>query len=84
MSRCHINFEKMKGAPILVVFFSMFLAASLLIPSPIFPGNFICTLIGKISDEYQKFMSAVFNGIFYGTILWLVFVAVSRKFEKEK
>ncbi|MEM3727710.1 MAG: hypothetical protein QXF75_00730 [Candidatus Bathyarchaeia archaeon] len=62
----------------------MFLAASLLIPSPIFPGNFICTLIGKAAEEYQKFVSAIFNGIFYGAILWLVFIAVSRKFEKEK
>ncbi|MEM2202491.1 MAG: hypothetical protein QW595_02515 [Candidatus Bathyarchaeia archaeon] len=77
-------FLKMKGAPILAVFFLMFLAASLLIPSPIFPGNFICTLIGKIADEYQKFVSALINGIFYGAILWLVFVVVSRKFEEEK
>lgn len=84
MLRYQINFEKMKGAPILVVFFLMFLAASLLIPSPIFPGNFICALIGKISEEYQKFVSAVLNGVFYGIILWLVFVAVGRKFEKEK
>jgi hypothetical protein len=74
----------MKGAPILIVFFLLFLAASLLIPSPIFPGNIICTFIGKIADEYLKFVSAVFNGIFYGAILWLVFVAVSRRFEKEK
>jgi hypothetical protein len=74
----------MKGAPILIVFFSLFLAASLLIPSPIFPGNIICNFIGEIADEYLKFVGAVFNGIFYGTILWLVFVAVSRRFEKEK
>ncbi|MEM0008126.1 MAG: hypothetical protein QXR89_07685 [Candidatus Bathyarchaeia archaeon] len=84
MLRCQIKLEKMKGAPILVVFFLMFLAASLLIPSPIFPGNFLCALFGKIAEEYQKFVSAIFNGIFYGTILWLVFVAVCRKFEKEK
>lgn len=74
----------MKGAPILIVFFLMFLAASLLIPSPLFPGNSICIFIGKIAGEYQKLASAVFNGLFYGTILWLVFVAVSRKFEGEK
>ncbi|MEM1563190.1 MAG: hypothetical protein QW161_00760 [Candidatus Bathyarchaeia archaeon] len=73
-----------KGISILIVFFLMFLAASLLIPSPMFPGNFICTLMGEIGEEYQRFVSAIFNGIFYGTILWLVFVAVSRKFEEEK
>jgi len=77
--------QNMKGIPILIVFFSMFLAASLLIPSPIFPGSILCTFIGKIVDyEYLRFVGAVFNGIFYGTILWLVFVAVSRRFEKEK
>ncbi|MBS7637169.1 hypothetical protein KEJ37_07585 [Candidatus Bathyarchaeota archaeon] len=74
----------MKGAPILVVFFLMFLVASLLIPSPVFPGNFLSTLIGNMTGEHQKFVSAVFNGIFYGAILWLVFIAVSRKFEKEE
>ena len=75
----------MKGIPILIVFFSMFLAASLLIPSPIFPGNFICAaLIGRIAEEYQKLVGALINGVFYGVILWLVFVAVSRKFEKEQ
>jgi hypothetical protein len=74
----------MKGIPILIVFFSMFLAASLLIPSPIFPGNFICALIGRIAEGYQKFVGALINGVFYGAILWLVFVAVSRKFEKEQ
>lgn len=74
----------MKGILILIVFFSTFLAASLLIPSPIFPGNMICALIGKVADEYVKFVSAVFNGIFYGVILWLVFIVVSRKFEEEK
>lgn len=74
----------MKGIPILIVFFSIFLVASLLIPSPMFPGNIICTLMGKIADEYREFLSAVFNGVFYGVILWLIFVTVSRRFEEEK
>jgi fructose-specific phosphotransferase system IIC component len=74
----------MRGIPILIAFFSTFLAASLLIPSPIFPGNIICTFIGNVADEYLRFLGAIFNGIFYGTILWLVFVVVSRRFEKEK
>ncbi len=47
-------------------------------------GNFISNLVGGLAGEYQKFISAIFNGIFYGTILWLVFVAVSRRYEKEK
>ncbi|MBX5321477.1 MAG: hypothetical protein QHH12_06850 [Candidatus Bathyarchaeota archaeon] len=74
----------MRGIPILIVFFSIFLVASLLIPSPMFPGNVICTLIGKIEEEYAEILSALFNGAFYGIVLWLVFVVVSRRFEKEK
>jgi len=66
----------LKGTPILIVFFIIFLAASLLIPTPMFPGNIVA--------KYREWVSAVFNAVFYGVILWLVFVAVSRKFEKEK
>ncbi len=69
----------MKGIWILIVFFSIFLAASLLIPSPMFPGNVICSLIGEIANEYSRFLSAVFNGVFYAVILWLIFISISRK-----
>jgi len=73
-----------RGALILIVFFSLFTAASLLIPSPMFPGNLFCTLIGEIMSDYARFLSAVFNGVFYGVILWLVFVVISRRLEGEK
>jgi len=58
--------------------------ASLLIPSPMFPGNAFCTLIGGTISQYAAFFSAVFNGIFYGVILWLLFAFISRRFEEEK
>lgn len=74
----------MKGVPILIVFFSIFLVASLLIPSPIFPGNLFCAMIGKSASEYAYILSAVFNGVFYGITLWLVFVVISKRFEEEK
>jgi len=73
----------MKGIWILIVFFSIFLAASLLIPSPMFPGNIICVFIG-VTSEFFKYLSAVFNGIFYAVILWLIFIAISRRLEEEK
>ncbi|MEM3703755.1 MAG: hypothetical protein QXX79_05005 [Candidatus Bathyarchaeia archaeon] len=71
----------MRGIPILIVFFTIFLVASLLVPTPMFPGNIFCSLIENISAEYREWLSAVFNAVFYGIILWLVFVAVSRRFE---
>jgi len=49
-----------------------------------FPGNFFCTLIGGSTAEYSRYLSAVFNGVFYGVILWLVFTVISRRLEKEK
>jgi len=74
----------MRGALILVVFFLMFTFASLLIPSPMFPGTFFCTLIGESISEYTEYLSAVFNGLFYGVILWIVFTVISRRLEVEK
>jgi hypothetical protein len=69
----------MRGAIILIAFFSIFLLASLLIPYPMFPGNFFCTLIGEVKNI--GYLSAFFNGIFYGCILWLVFLVISRRLE---
>ncbi|MEM3641155.1 MAG: hypothetical protein QXH37_04475 [Candidatus Bathyarchaeia archaeon] len=74
----------MRGVIILITFFLIFLLASLLIPSPMFPGNIICALIGGAIDEYAEYLSAVFNGVFYGAILWLVFIAISRRLEEEE
>ena len=62
----------------------MFTFASLLIPSPMFPGTFFCALIGESVSEYAGYLSAVFNGLFYGVILWLVFTVISRGLEVEK
>jgi hypothetical protein len=73
----------MRGALILIAFFSLFTLASLLIP-PMFPGNLFCALIGGSVSEYEEYLSAVFNGFFYGVILWMVFTAISRKLEVEK
>ncbi len=74
----------MRGTPILLAFFLLFTSASLLIPTPMFPGNILCTLMGEVTSEYSKYLGAIFNGVFYGAILWLVFVAVSRRLEGEK
>ncbi len=74
----------MRGALILISFFSLFTLASLLIPSPMFPGNFFCTLIGESISEYAGYLSAVFNGLFYGVVLWMVFTVISRRLEVEK
>ena len=68
----------MKGI-IVLAFFSLFAVASLLIPVPLFPGSWFCALIGQGVLDYVGVLSAVFNGLFYGVILWLVFIGISRK-----
>ena len=73
----------MRGTPILMIFFLMFTTASLLAPFPMFPGNVLCSLIGTDISEYALYLSAAFNGIFYGVFVWLVFVGISRKLEQE-
>ena len=69
----------MKGMTILLAFFSLFAVTSLLIPTAMFPGNWFCALIGEGIRDYVSILSAVFNGAFYGIILWLVFIGISRK-----
>ncbi|MEM4704426.1 MAG: hypothetical protein QXJ02_05085 [Candidatus Bathyarchaeia archaeon] len=72
----------MKGKIILLVFFMMFTVASLLIPSPLFPGNFLCFMLGLSVSSFYGFLSAVINGVVYGLILWTVFVVLSKRFEE--
>jgi hypothetical protein len=73
----------MRGTIILVVFFVTFASASILIPSPMFPGNILCAMFGEVASRYSGLLSAVVNGFFYGVILWVCFVAISRKFEEK-
>jgi hypothetical protein len=70
--------KNMKGM-IALAFFSLFLVASLLIPAPMFPGSWFCTLMGQAARDYVSVLSALFNGIFYGVVLWAVFIGLSRK-----
>jgi hypothetical protein len=64
------------------VFFSIFTAISLAIPTPMFPGNWFCDLIGeKVQDFYARVLSAAFNGAFYGGVLATMFVGLGKKLE---
>ncbi len=73
----------MKGTAILVAFFMIFLFASLLIPSPMFPGSALVGVLGKTVEDYALVLSALLNGLFYGGVLWSVFAVISRRLEKE-
>ncbi len=66
----------------ILVFFSLFTASSLLIPTPLFPGGWFCAVIGQGIQEYVGVFSAIFNGLFYGLIFWLFFIGIGRKLEE--
>lgn len=72
----------MRGVPILAAFFVLFTVASLLVPCPLFPGSYLCLSIGSAVTEYAVYLSALFNGVIYGVVLWLMFVVLSRRLEK--
>jgi len=73
----------MKGETLLV-FFGLFAVASLLIPSPMFPGNVLCGMIGGIASANVRFFSALLNGALYGGVLSLLFSGLSRRLTREK
>jgi len=72
-----------KGMPILLVFFALFAVASFLIPVPMFPGNMLTGFAESWISGYSGFLSALLNGVFYGAILWFVFLGISRKLGEE-
>ena len=69
----------MKSGYILLAFFSIFAAASIIIPLPLFPGSWFCTFFGERIRDFVPVFSAIFNGAFYGGILWLMFVGIGKK-----
>lgn len=62
----------------------MFTFAYLLIPYQMFPGNVVAAQIESVISGYDWLLSALFNGVFYGVVLWLVFVILSSRLGEEK
>lgn len=71
-----------KSGKILLAFFDIFAGASIIIPMPMVPGSQFCALLGKRIQEYVRVLSAALNGVFYGGILWLMFVGLGKKLEQ--
>jgi hypothetical protein len=67
---------------IMLGFIAMFAVISYLVPAPLFPGNYVIGALGQatqfVRNNIQLF-SALFNGLFYGGIMGLVFFGISRK-----
>lgn len=82
----------MKGAIVFLTVFIVFLAVTLgYLDLP--PGRQLCNLVGVPETEYPvlgipatTLVIAVFNGVVYGVIAWLIFTfaeAIARKSKRE-
>ena len=71
----------MRGLVVFVVFFAIFSVSSFLISSPLFPGNVVCFLF-NVSDMNALLLGVAVNGVFYGSVAWVVFVLSFRWVER--
>lgn len=80
----------MKGALVFLLVFAIFLVITLVYPS-LPPGGIIYTAVGGVNVNYAivgiqvpKLVPAVFNGVVYGFIVWLIYDLASGVMEKRK
>jgi len=74
----------MRGGVIFLIFFVVFGAASYAVPAPLFPGSVVPLWFNTVPTAYAPLVGAVVNGIVYGSVVWLAFVLISRRFEEPK
>jgi hypothetical protein len=74
----------MKGAIIFIIAFVIFLAATLAYPE-LPPGKQLYGLLGVQETSEQvlgipatTLVCAIFNGVVYGVIIWLIFTALQK------
>jgi hypothetical protein len=72
----------MKGAIIFLIVFVIFLAITLAY-AELPPGNMISDAVNIPTEEWSGFVvrtltSAIFNGVIYGIIAWLIFSIVEK------
>ena len=86
-----IGGELLKGAIVFLAAFLLFLAITLGYPA-LPPGNQISNAIVPaeasgylvLGLEVRVLIAAIFNGVIYGVIIWLVYSIVERMMKKEK
>jgi len=80
--------DLMRGALVFLIVFAVFLVATLGY-SEILPGKALYHLLGVPETDYlvlgvpaTLLVEAIFNGVIYGVIAWLVFSIVMKSREK--
>jgi hypothetical protein len=67
---------------IMIGFIAMFATISFFIPTPMFPGSYVVGTVGKVVQvvqDYSQILSSLFNGLFFGGIMGLIFFGAARK-----
>jgi len=75
------GFREMK-LQIMIGFIAMFAAISFFIPTAMFPGSYVVGTVGKVVQvvqDYSQILNSLFNGLFYGGIMGLIFFGATRK-----
>ncbi len=72
----------MHSLTIFTIFFFIFLASSLALPVPLFPGNLASYLFVTSNTVAASFVSGLVNGVFYGFLAWLVTIVSFRWIER--
>jgi hypothetical protein len=72
----------LRGLAVFAVFFAIFLVSSLVISSPLFPGNVFCLVFSVSNLDLVVLVGALVNGVFYGFIAWIVFSLGFRWIER--
>jgi hypothetical protein len=70
------------GAQVFIAFFLVFTAASIAVPIPLFPGNFVGSFFYVPFIDYIMYIEAITNGIAYGLVIWLLFFLIIKKLDK--
>jgi len=72
----------MRGLAVFTVFLVIFLASSLAVALPLFPGNAVCMLFAISDPGYVSLVNALVNGVFYGFVAWIIFSLSFRWIER--
>jgi hypothetical protein len=68
-----------KGAYFFTVFFLLFVSATLLIPTPMFPGDTFLAMVNLATLEYAYIIGALINALVYSLIAWAIFVLAMKR-----
>jgi hypothetical protein len=71
--------RKVKGAHFFIVFFLLFVSATLLIPTAMFPGDTLLAMVNLATLEYAFILGALINALVYSLVAWAILVLAMKR-----